>query len=247
MDSPEQPVKPRLLVAIMFKSYSEEERAHLRSEKEGIIGCLHIRIKKAENLPAMDVNDRTDSFARCFLFPNLQLGGKKKTKIVDNSLNPVWDEELAYTYLSLEELQCNRVLEVTLWDYDRRGTNQFIGGVRIGPNPFDVIHSHDWMDSTESESNHWEDMLDQPGEWVEAWHTLRPSMESMHKLQSNRKIREGSISSGSLPYETPLLSGQESPIISSPVPEGDKVNKSMVWFFNMVLIIVIIYCLHFLQ
>ncbi len=226
VDSPDQPVQPKLLVAIMFKSYSEEERVHLRSEKKGTIGCLHIKIKKAENLPAMDINDRTDSFARCFLFPNLKLGGKKKTKVIDNSLNPVWEEELTYTYLSLEELRCDRVLEVTLWDYDRRGTNQFIGGVRIGPNPFDIIHSHDWMDSIESESSHWEDMLDRPDEWVEAWHTLRPTMESMHKLHGSKlKIHEGSILSGSLPYETPLLSGQESPIISSP-SEGDKVNKS---------------------
>lgn len=225
VDSPDQPVKPKLSIALMFKPYTEEEQARLRNDKQGRLGCLHVKIVRAENLPAMDINDRTDSFARCFLFPNLQLGGKKKTKIIEKSLNPVWEDELIYSYLSIEELQCERVLEVTLWDYDRRGTNQFIGGIRIGPNPFDVIHSHDWMDSTDTESSHWEDVLDRPGEWVEAWHNLRPSMDSIHKLKSKLKIPEGSVSSGSLPMDIPTTDGRDTPTISSPKSEeGDKVT-----------------------
>lgn len=227
VDSPDlQAVKPRLLVALMFNPYTVEEQAKLKKDKKGTLGCLHIKIVRAENLPAMDVNDRTDSFARCFLFPNLQLGGKKKTTIVENSLNPAWEEELIYSYLSVEELQCERVLEVTLWDFDRRGTNQFIGGIRIGPNPFDVINSYDWLDSTNTESVHWEDMLDRPGEWVEHWHPLRPSMDSMQQLKSKLQIPEGSISSGSLPLETPATDGRDTPTISSPVPEANKVTNN---------------------
>lgn len=227
VDCPDQPIptQPRLLVGLMFKPYTIEEQAKLRNDKKGKLGCLHIKIVRAENLPAMDVNDRTDSFVRCFLFPNLQLGGKKKTKIVENSLNPVWGDELIYSYLSMDELQSERALEVTLWDYDRRGTNQFIGGIRIGPNPFDVMHSYDWLDSTDTESGHWEDVLDRPGEWVEAWHPLRPSMDSMHHLKSKLQIREGSMSSGSVHMDTAVDGGRDTPSISSPKSDkGDKVT-----------------------
>ena len=194
------------------------------------MGCLHILIKQAEDLPAMEVNNRTDAFARCYILPNQFLGGKKKSKIVEDSLNPVWEEELVYSYLSLEELHSDRALEVTIWDHDRRGSNQFIGGIRIGPNPLDIINPYDWMDSMESESSHWEAMLSKPGQWVEAWHILRPSMDSLHQ---EKKRLGSSLSSVSLPNET-SADGVDTPNVSSPasaaikdsakLPSEDKVN-----------------------
>ena len=231
VDSPEQSVKPRVSIALNFDPYTPEELARLRTDKKGRLGCLRVKIRRAENLPSMDVNDRTDSFTRCYLLPNRQVGGKRKTRVIENSLNPIWEEEILYTFVSLEELQAERALEVTLWDFDRRGTNQFIGGVRIGPNPFDVIHTFDWMDSKESESNHWDDMIDNPGEWIVAWHTLRPSMDSLHILSEKMKIHERSISSESLRIETPgSNSDRDTPRISSPVPppNTDQVTACLV-------------------
>ena len=141
------------------------------------IGTLHVLIKQAKELPSLGPNGETNCFAKSYLLPNKSYGSKKKTKVVEKSLNPEWQEEITYKFLSLSELRSERALEMTLWDNDRRGTNEFLGCVRIGPNPKRVRTPKDWMDSTGEEISHWEAMLTRPGEWVEKWHTLRPSTD----------------------------------------------------------------------
>ena len=141
------------------------------------IGTLHVLIKQAKELPSLGPNGETNCFVKSYLLPNKSYGSKKKTKVVEKSLNPEWQEEITYKFLSLSELRSERALEITLWDNDRRGTNEFLGCVRIGPNPKRVRTPKDWMDSKGDEISHWEAMLTRPGEWVQQWHTLRPSTD----------------------------------------------------------------------
>ena len=148
---------------------------------------LSILVKKAEGLPPMDPSGSTNSFVRTYLLPNKLMASKKKTGIVSKSLDPEWNEQLVYTVVPLDELETSRVLELTLWDHDRRGINAFIGGLRIGPDPIVAGNPELWMDSSAEESSHWEAMLSQPGEWVEQWHTLRPSMEPRQMIKMRRK------------------------------------------------------------
>ena len=37
-----------------------------------------------------------------------------------------------FTDVSLEQLVKERVLEVTIWDFNQRSSNDFLGGVRLG-------------------------------------------------------------------------------------------------------------------
>ena len=106
-----------------------------------------------------------------------------------NSIEPVWDEEFVYK-CSLKELAGERVLEVTIWDFDKRGSNDFIGGLRIGPAPNGTSQNKEWMDSIEEEAAHWKAMLAQPGEWVEQWHTLRPRMDRSIYILPQKPTRE---------------------------------------------------------
>ena len=132
----------------------------------------------------MDEHGLTDATVKMYLLPNQTSSGKRKTKIIKNSLNPVWNEQFTYENICLEDLTAGRVLEVTVWDFDRRGSNDFIGGLRIGPPPGSAAAGgkpKDWMDSIGDEVTHWEDMLVRPGEWVEQWHVLRPSMQPLGK------------------------------------------------------------------
>ena len=147
-----------------------------------IIGTLHIAIYQAQNLPVMDEDELIDATVKMYLLPNQFSSGKRKTRVVSHNLNPVWNEQFTYKNVYLDDLSSGRVLEVTVWDYDRRGSNGFIGGVRMGLHPDSLPHlPEDWMDSAGDEVTHWEAMLKRPGEWVEQWHTLRLSMEPASK------------------------------------------------------------------
>ena len=165
---PEDEDKGNLTFSIQFAPYSDPRK-----------GSFFIKIKEAKGLPQMNPMGLTDSAVRIFLLPKKTPFSKHKTTCANNTLDPVWNEQFEYKYVALEELRTSRVLELTVWDYDRRGCNDFIGCVRIGPTPDETNSVHkDWMDSTESEAEHWAKMLTSPGEWVECCLKLRPSIIS---------------------------------------------------------------------
>jgi hypothetical protein len=139
-------------------------------------GTLNVHIKEARDLPATNANGFTDAMVKCFLLPDRSASSKKKTGVVKNNLNPVWEERFEYKReVGLRELLEERVLEVTVWDHDKHG-NDFIGGLRVGGAPGRAAHHREWMDSIGAEVTHWEAMLSRPGEWVDEWHVLRPSL-----------------------------------------------------------------------
>ena len=157
------------------------------STKDGKIkGSVCIAVKKARNLPKMDIGSLTDGYVQCYLLPDRSWNGKRKTKVIHDNLNPVWNEQLTYEKVVFDDLSRERVLEVTVWDYDFISFNDFIGGIRLGPNPGNVAERKEWMDSAGDEISHWEAMLAHSGEWVEQWHTLRPSMDPRGSDFSNQ-------------------------------------------------------------
>ena len=143
-------------------------------EGKGKKGLLTVAIKQAKDLPAMDTHGLVDAAVKCYLLPDKSSGGKRKTGVVKNNLNPVWGEQFSFE-ASSEKLSSERVLEVSVWDYEKRGSD-FIGGLRLGSALRRTAKHKEWMDSIGDEVSHWEAALAHPGEWVEQWHTLRPSM-----------------------------------------------------------------------
>ncbi|XP_032489075.1 double C2-like domain-containing protein alpha [Phocoena sinus] len=51
---------------------------------------------------------------------------KRRTKYVQKSLNPEWNQTVIYKNISMEQLK-KKTLEVTVWDYDRFSSNDFLG------------------------------------------------------------------------------------------------------------------------
>ncbi len=137
-------------------------------------GTLHIHVKRAKNLPNMDEKGLTDGYVKLYLLPDKSSKGKRKTAVKHNNLNPTWDEKFTYDKV---ELSTERVLQVTVWDYDKTSSNDFVGGVRLGPAPNRVKKHKDYIDSNIEEASHWEEVLAHPGKWVEHCHTLRSSMD----------------------------------------------------------------------
>jgi synaptotagmin-like protein len=139
-------------------------------------GLLEIIIKQGRDFPSMGGNEKPDPVVKCYLLPDKSSSGKRKAGVIKNQNNPMWDELISYEKVILEEISKERVLEVTVWDWDKKGSS-FIGGLRIGPTPSGPSQSKEWMDSIGEEATHWETMLAHPGEWAEQWHTLRTTMD----------------------------------------------------------------------
>ena len=65
-----------------------------------------------------------------YLLPDKSHKGKRKTPVIKRNCNPRWNCLLVFEDVSLEELW-QRSLELTIWDYDRLTSNDFLGGVRL--------------------------------------------------------------------------------------------------------------------
>lgn len=93
-------------------------------------GTLEIQIKQCKGLATADPKrNRSDPYVKTYLLPDKTRGGKRKTRIIKNTLNPVFEQTLRYL-ISKSELE-NRTLWVTVWHNDRFGRNDFLGEVTI--------------------------------------------------------------------------------------------------------------------
>jgi protein piccolo len=113
------------------------------SEREQLV----VRIIQAKNLPAKDTNGYSDPFVKVYLLPGREYvdlieensnrrffffsqENKRRTKHISKNLNPSWDHTVIYGNMHREELQY-KMLEFTVWDYDRFKANDFIGQITI--------------------------------------------------------------------------------------------------------------------
>ncbi|NWZ25335.1 PCLO protein, partial [Asarcornis scutulata] len=94
------------------------------------LGNLIIHILQARNLAPRDNNGYSDPFVKVYLLPGRGAEYKRRTKYVQKSLNPEWNQTVIYKNISVEQLK-KKTLEVTVWDYDRFSSNDFLGEVLI--------------------------------------------------------------------------------------------------------------------
>ena len=72
-----------------------------------------------------------ERFESIFLFSTIcSEKSKRRTKTVMNSCQPQWNQSFIYSNVRPSELR-SRVLEVTVWDYSRFGSNEFLGEIGI--------------------------------------------------------------------------------------------------------------------
>ena len=159
----------KVLVAVMF--------CPVKFNKKGkTLGTLSVAVQAARQLPVQYKKRLSNSFVKLYLLPDTSSNSKHKTAIMKNNLNPVWEETFTYKNIIYEDLAVERVLEITVWDHNQGASNDFIGGLRIGPLPGRKPRQRDFVDCIGDEAAQWEAMLAQPGVWVERWHALRLSM-----------------------------------------------------------------------
>jgi hypothetical protein len=94
----------------------------------------------------MDITGKSDPYVKVLLLINGKKVRKKKTSVVPNTLNPIYNESMEFD-LSNEELR-NADLIFKVIDYDRVGLNELIGCIGIGIH-FDGIHRYHWYEMLE--------------------------------------------------------------------------------------------------
>ncbi|XP_061086783.1 double C2-like domain-containing protein alpha [Conger conger] len=97
---------------------------------ERATSSLHCTVIKAKGLKPMDFNGLADPYVKLHLLPGACKANKLKTKIVRNTLNPVWNETLTY-YGITEEDMYRKTLRVSVCDEDKLTHNEFIGESRV--------------------------------------------------------------------------------------------------------------------
>ncbi|XP_028968734.1 regulating synaptic membrane exocytosis protein 1 [Galendromus occidentalis] len=76
--------------------------------------------------PSMNLTEPRNPYAKLFLLPDRSDQSKRRTKTIAASDEPYWNQTFIYSPLRRSDLM-QRALEVTVWDYDRYGANDFLG------------------------------------------------------------------------------------------------------------------------
>lgn len=68
---------------------------------------------------------------------------KRRTKTLANTNDPRWDQTFVYNGIRCTELR-HRALEITVWDYGKYGTNNFLGEVVLGLGSSSLNNELEW-------------------------------------------------------------------------------------------------------
>uniref|UniRef100_A0A673GRD2 Piccolo presynaptic cytomatrix protein n=1 Tax=Sinocyclocheilus rhinocerous TaxID=307959 RepID=A0A673GRD2_9TELE len=94
------------------------------------MGNLIVHVLQARNLAPRENNGYTDPFVKVYLLPGRGAENKRRIKYVQKTQNPEWNQTVIYKNIHLEQLK-KKTLEVTVWDYDRYSSNDFLGEVSM--------------------------------------------------------------------------------------------------------------------
>ncbi|XP_061768182.1 protein piccolo [Nerophis ophidion] len=161
------------------------------------MGNLIVHVLQARNLAPRDNNGYSDPFVKVYLLPgrgqvmvvqNASAENKRRSKHAGKSLNPEWNQTVIYKNIHLEQLR-KKTLEVSVWDYDKCSSNDFLGEVLI-----------DLSDTAQLDN-------------VPHWLPLKPQTESDHHRRSHQSRHSSSKASSQ--HSSPKTAGsapdQDSP------------------------------------
>ncbi|XP_058841853.1 protein piccolo-like isoform X5 [Acipenser ruthenus] len=160
--SPGQPGSPSVSKKRHSSKPAEASKSHshpitgeiqLQVNYDKHLGNLIVHVLQARNLAPRDNNGYSDPFVKVYLLPgrgqvmvvqNASVENKRRTKYVQKSLDPEWNQTVIYKNIHMEQLK-KKTLEVTVWDYDRFSSNDFLGEVLIDlSNTSHLDSTHRW-------------------------------------------------------------------------------------------------------
>ncbi|VDO98281.1 unnamed protein product [Soboliphyme baturini] len=63
-----------------------------------------------------------------FLLPDRSERSRRQSKVLANTCSPSWNQSLVYKNVTTGQLS-EKILEITVWDYEKYGSNEFLGEV----------------------------------------------------------------------------------------------------------------------
>merc|ERR1719347_1628617 len=104
---------------------------------------LIVTVLSAVDLPPRTGGQYRNPYAKLFLLPDRSERSKRRTKTLANTNHPRWNQSFVYSPIKRGQLR-TRVLEVTVWDYDRFGANEFLGEVTIDLSQSPLDEEAEW-------------------------------------------------------------------------------------------------------
>ncbi|KRX78707.1 Uncharacterized protein T06_2938, partial [Trichinella sp. T6] len=106
---------------------------------------LFVTVLCAARLPNVDAKKRRppNPFVKIYILPERIVQNKRRTKFIARSNNPVWNQTVVYKDLNLEQA-LSKMLEFTVWSYDRFKQNTFLGKVIINLSAANRWWKHDY-------------------------------------------------------------------------------------------------------
>ncbi|XP_002169644.4 phosphatidylinositol 4-phosphate 3-kinase C2 domain-containing subunit alpha isoform X1 [Hydra vulgaris] len=121
--------------------------------------AFHILVSHVKELIPRRIEEVIDCYVKCYLLPDPMKCTKRKTKICRRSLNPTFNDILVYDFLPLELLK-KRLLQVSVWEHDPLNKNEFLGGVDIYLNNFNLMNPvSDWFTLTNISLEDWSNSI----------------------------------------------------------------------------------------
>ncbi|XP_034019322.1 protein piccolo isoform X2 [Thalassophryne amazonica] len=118
------------------------------------LGNLIVHVLQARNLSPLDNNGYSDPFVKVYLLPGRGAENKRRSKHAGKSLNPEWNQTVIYKNIHLEQLR-KKTLEVSVWDYDKCSSNDFLGEVLIDlSNTTQLDNIPRWLPLKEQSEDH---------------------------------------------------------------------------------------------
>ncbi|XP_039765698.1 regulating synaptic membrane exocytosis protein 2 isoform X14 [Pararge aegeria] len=137
--------KPSVLVTSPGSPDIHARRRSARQNHHNVSVTGRIQLKVFFDIPALQLlvtvvsatglSPRSDGSPRCpyakiFLLPDKSEKSKRRTKTLANTLEPRWNQTFVYCGIRISDLK-KRTLEVTVWDLNRYGPNDFLGEVLL--------------------------------------------------------------------------------------------------------------------
>ncbi|ESP02664.1 hypothetical protein LOTGIDRAFT_138051, partial [Lottia gigantea] len=91
---------------------------------------LIVSVISALELTLTDHGKFRNPYCKLYLLPDRSEKSKRRTKTIANTIEPSWNQTFIYCAVKDIDLR-DRLLEITVWDYDRIGASEFLGEVLI--------------------------------------------------------------------------------------------------------------------